>query len=66
MQDQAKVVERWRYLRGLLLEQLEGFETGRLQIHSNAVDVSPAAIAKLKRGIAEFDELLVGDSPSDA
>jgi hypothetical protein len=65
MAVEAKIIEQWRYLRGLLLEQLEAFSTGELQVHSNAVDVSERAMAKLRVSIAEFDALIAGQSSSD-
>ena len=58
MENREKIIERWRYLRGLLIEQLAAFETGALQMHSNDVNISAAAIAKLKSGILEFDALI--------
>jgi hypothetical protein len=58
MQNQAKIVERWRYLRGLLTLQLEAFASGGLRVHSNEINVSAAAIAKLEHSIAEFDALI--------
>ena len=61
MKNADKILERWRYLRGLLIEQLEAFETGGLQMHSNDVNVSQGAIDKLRRSIAEFDALIVED-----
>jgi len=65
MQNQAKILERWRYLRGLLIEQLEAFATGGLRVHSNEINVSAAAIAKLERSIAEFDALIAEAAASE-
>ena len=65
MPTREKIIERWRYLRGLLISQLDSFQAGSLQMHSNDVDISPAAIEKLKRSIAEFDALIAeDDAPS--
>ena len=58
METPAEIVERWTYLRDLLLQQLERFETGGLQMHSDEVDVSAGAIVKLKRDILDFDVLI--------
>jgi hypothetical protein len=66
MPTREKVVERWRYLRGLLILQLDDFQEGSLQMHSNDINISSDAIDKLKRSIAEFDALLVEDRARDA
>jgi len=58
METPAEIRNRWRYLRDLLLEQLGRFEEGTLQLHADGVDVSASAIAKLKRNIQDFDELI--------
>jgi hypothetical protein len=58
METPAEIRERWRYLRDLLIEQLGRFESGLLQLHAHDVNVSPGAIAMLKRHIAEFDEMI--------
>jgi hypothetical protein len=55
------VVERWIYLRTLLLEQLAAFETGGLQLHSGPTNVSADAMAKVRAGIAEFDALIAAE-----
>ena len=54
--------QRWVALREMMIRQLRGFETGDLKLRADGVDVSPAAIADLKRSILEFDEL-IGRSP---
>lgn len=66
MKADPKLVEQWRYLRGLLLEQLEAFETGALQVHANQANVSEKASEKVRRSIAEFDALLAAEESSDA
>lgn len=58
METAAEITERWRYLRDLLIDQLSRFESGELQMHSNDRNVSETAIAKLKRDIGDFDELI--------
>ena len=58
METPAEIRERWRYLRDLLIDQLERFETGVLQLHAQDLDVSAGAIAMLKRNIQDFDELI--------
>ncbi len=58
MESQAEIIERWTYLRDLLLQQLERFETGGLHMHADSVDVSEGAIAKLKKDILDFDVLI--------
>jgi hypothetical protein len=58
METPTEIRERWQYLRDLLIEQLGRFENGVLQLHVDNENVSPAAIAKLKRNIQDFDELI--------
>ena len=58
METPAEIRERWAYLRDLLIDQLGRFESGALRIHTADVDVSAAAIAKLKKNIRDFDELI--------
>ena len=58
METEAQISERWRYLRSLLIDQLERFETGALQIHTGDENVSVAAIRRLKREIEDFDGLI--------
>ena len=58
METQAEIRERWRYLRDLLIEQLERFETGSMQMHSDSENVSAGAIVMIKRHIKEFDQLI--------
>jgi hypothetical protein len=45
----------------MLIQQLDMFETGRLSLTSAGEDIAPAAIAKLKRSILEFDALILED-----
>jgi hypothetical protein len=61
MRADPTVVERWRYLREILTQQLDRFEDGSLSLKSGSVDVSGRAIAKLQREILEFDALISED-----
>ena len=65
METQAEIRERWRYLRDLLIAQLDRFETGALHMHSGGEDVSPGAIVMIKRHIREFDELIARSEKRD-
>jgi len=58
METNAEIVQRWRYLRDLLIDQLARFEDGAMKMHSGGVDVSSGAIAKLKQNILDFDTLI--------
>ncbi len=58
METHIEVVQRWRYLRDLLIEQLGRFESGAMKMHSDNVDVSANAITKLKQNIDDFDTLI--------
>lgn len=58
MESPAEIEERWRLQRDLLVQQLTRFETGAHAIHADAGDISAAAIAKLKRHILDFDQLI--------
>jgi hypothetical protein len=58
METHDEVVQRWRYLRDLLIEQLGRFESGAMKMHSDNVDVSANAITKLKQNIDDFDTLI--------
>ena len=58
MESRSEVVQRWRYLRDLLIDQLERFESGVMKMHSDDVDVSAGAIVKLKQNIVDFDTLI--------
>ena len=55
---QAEVIQRWRDLRTMLINQLDMFETGALTLRSNGVNKSAEAITDLKRSILEFDALI--------
>ncbi len=66
METPAEIRHRWRYLRDLLLEQLDRFESGALQLHSNDENVSAGAIAKLKQNILDFDTLIARSEARDA
>ena len=61
MENHAQVVQRWRDLRTMLIQQLDMFETGALTLRSNGVNISAGAIAALKRQIFEFDALIAAD-----
>lgn len=61
METQAEVVQRWRDLRTMLIQQLDMFETGALTLRSNGVNISAGAIADLRRSILEFDALIARD-----
>ncbi len=58
MESRGEVVQRWRYLRDLLIEQLERFESGTMRMHADNVDVTAHAIAKLKQNILDFDTMI--------
>jgi hypothetical protein len=58
METPAEVRERWRYLRDLLIDQLERFETGVLQLHAHDLNISAGAISMLKKNIRDFDEMI--------
>ena len=58
MEAHSEVVKRWRYLRDLLIDQLERFESGAMKMHSDDVDVSSRVITKLKQNILDFDTLI--------
>ena len=58
MEAHSEVVKRWRYLRDLLIDQLERFESGAMKMHSDNVDVSSRVITKLKQNILDFDTLI--------
>lgn len=55
-----RVVERWRYLRDMLVSQLAMFEAGTLTLRANNIDIAPAAIADLRDSIQAFDAMIVG------
>ena len=58
MQTPSEVRTQWRYLRDLLIEQLGRFESGAMKLHEAGIDVSPEAIATLKRRIRDFDQMI--------
>jgi hypothetical protein len=62
-ETQEQVVQRWRQLREMMIQQLDMFESGGLTLHSNATDVSLSAIRDLKDSIREFDALILRDAP---
>jgi hypothetical protein len=61
METHAEIVQRWRDLRAMLIQQLEMFETGALTLRSNGVNISSEAITDLRRSILEFDALIARD-----
>jgi hypothetical protein len=60
MQTPAQVVQRWRDLRTMLIDQLDMFESGALTLRANGVNISASAIADLRRSIVEFDAMIAG------
>jgi hypothetical protein len=58
METPSEIRARWTYLRDLLIQQLDRFETGAMRLHEAGVDVSPEAIATLKRNIIDFDQMI--------
>jgi hypothetical protein len=58
METDSQVLQRWRDLRAMLIDQLDMFEKGSLVLRSNGVNLSASAIADLKRNILEFDGLI--------
>lgn len=66
METSTEIRERWRYLRDLLIDQLDRFESGALQMHANEENVSLGAIAKLKQNIIDFDQLIAASKARDA
>jgi hypothetical protein len=65
METPSELRERWRHLRDILIEQLERFESGAMQMHSDNENVSAGAIVMIKRHIKEFDELIVRSEARD-
>lgn len=61
MQTHGEIVQRWRDLRTMLIQQLEMFETGALTLRSNGISISDEAITDLRRSILEFDALIARD-----
>lgn len=61
METQTEIVQRWRDLRTMLIQQLDMFERGALTLRSNGLDVSAEAIADLRREILAFDALIAKD-----
>jgi len=58
MESDPEFVRRWRGLREMLIQQLDMFESGRLSLTADSVDISGHAIADLKRSILDFDALI--------
>jgi hypothetical protein len=61
MATQAQIVQRWRDLREMLIQQLDMFESGALTLRSNGVNISEGAMGDLRRSILEFDALIAKD-----
>ena len=57
-QTRTRLLKQWRDLRGMLIRQLEMFESGSLVLRTDKIDISPAAIVELKREILAFDALI--------
>ena len=66
MESPTQIRERWQYLRDLLVEQLERFESGAMQMHADEKNVSLGAITMIKRHIQDFDELIARSIARDA
>jgi hypothetical protein len=66
METDAEILQRWRGLRAMLIDQLDMFEKGSLVLRSNGVDISPGAVADLKKSILEFDALILSGETSAA
>lgn len=58
MQTQEQLLGRWRYLRKLLLTQIERLESGALRIVSQDDEDAEAAVVRLKQEVLEFDRLI--------
>ena len=58
MESMHDIRQRWRYLRQLLLDQLDRFESGAMSLHVAGQDTSPHAIDIIKKNILEFDRLI--------
>ena len=54
----CEIATRWRYLRDLLIDQLERFESGKMAMQSDGEDVSEGAIKRIKKNIADFDQMI--------
>ena len=65
MQTHDQIVQRWRDLRTILIQQLDMFETGALTLRSNDVNISAEAITNLKHKILEFDALIAKDEAAN-
>lgn len=64
MTASERLVERWTYLRELLLEQLGDLQDGRVTVHTAGENVSGAAAVRLRREIEAFDDLLSNEARS--
>ena len=66
METPAEIRDRWRHLRDLLIQQLERFESGAMQMHSADENVSAGTIVMLKRHVKEFDEMIARSEKREA
>jgi hypothetical protein len=66
MRADPLVVQRWRDLREMLIRQLDMFDSGRISLRADSLDVSAEAIANLKREIFAFDALISDDEAKQA
>jgi hypothetical protein len=66
METDPEFVRRWRGLREMLIQQLDMFESGRLSLTADSVDISGKAIADLKRSILDFDALISEAAAAEA
>ena len=65
LETPAEIRHRWTYLRDLLIEQLERFESGALKLRGGEGDVSAEAVSLLKRHIEDFDQLIATSLAND-
>jgi hypothetical protein len=65
-QSRAQIIQRWRDLREMLIQQLDMFESGGLTLRSNNADVSSSAIKDLKKNILEFDAMISEEAEPSA
>ena len=66
MRADPVVVQRWRQLRQMLIQQLEMFDQGSLSLKSAGIDVSRDAIRNLEREILAFDVLISDDEAKES
>lgn len=66
METHAEIVQRWRDLRTMLMQQLDMFESGALILRSNGVNISADAMGDLRRRILDFDALIAKGEADEA